>query len=452
MDAQLEHASMAKRPASLIYGLEERPPSVTLTLLAFQHILLMSSTLVLPMTLVSGLGFGFDTISSVVSLTMIACGVGTILQSSRLPYIGSGYLCANLCGPNFFASSVSSAWLGGLPMMRGMTIVAGLAEVILARFIPRLSFLFPPEITGLVMFMVGISLVPVGTSKFMHINFAGEPINLLSFGVAAVTLLLMVGLNVWGSARVRLYGVLVGMLSGYALSYGFGLMPATDYASVDEARWIGLPHIDGMFEFAFDWALLPTFLIVSICGTLKSFGNLVLAEKNNDDAWQAPNTGRISNGLVADGIAVSLSGLLGGMASDTSSSNVALSGASGATSRYIGFAAGALFLALGFSPKIGAMLTVMPAPVGGAIVVFVTCFMMASGLQTIVSSKLDTRRIFVVGIALAFGLSLDMVPALYANVPAWIRPLFDSSLTFATVIAIVLTQTLRIGNPSKVAA
>jgi len=141
-----------------------------------------------------------------------------------------------------------------------------------------------------------------------------------------------------------------------------------------------------------------------------------------------------------------VSGLIGGMASDTSASNVGLSAASGATSRYIGFAAGALFVALGFLPKISGLFSVMPAPVMGAILIFVTSFMIVSGVQIILGSGMDARKTFVVGIALIFGLSLDLVPGLYGSVPAWLRPLFDSSLTLTTVIAVVLTQLLRGGT------
>jgi len=142
---------------------------------------------------------------------------------------------------------------------------------------------------------------------------------------------------------------------------------------------------------------------------------------------------------------VTLSGVLGGVASDTSSSNVSLSSASGATSRYIGYAAGGLFILLGFSPKLSASLSIMPAPVQGAIVVFVTCFMVMSGLQIILTSKPDTRKTFIIGAALVFGLSLDIVPDLYAQLPSWLRPLFDSSLTLATVVAVALNQLLRLG-------
>jgi NCS2 family nucleobase:cation symporter-2 len=102
-----------------------------------------------------------------------------------------------------------------------------------------------------------------------------------------------------------------------------------------------------------------------------------------------------------------------------------------------------LFIILGFSPKLSALLSIMPAPVIGAIVVFVVCFMMISGLQIILTAKPDTRRIFVIGCALFFGLSLDIVPDLYANVTPWLRPLFESSLTLATVIAVILNQLLR---------
>ena len=439
---------MAARPANLIYGVDDVPPPPVLFLLALQHIFLMSSTLVLPIVLVSQISGDFTQTSAVVALTMIACGIGTILQACRWRGIGSGFLCPNLCGPNFFASCMATAWLGGLPLMRGMTIAAGLIEIVFARVLHRLAFLFPAQITGLVVFMVALSLVPVGSSNFLHVAYAGEPIQLISLLIAAVTLLVMVGINIWGARRLKLYGLLIGLVVGYALSAVAGLIDPVRYHNVGLAPWIGLPDYAGFTQVSFDWSLLPAFAIVSICGALKSFGNLVMCEKVNDDAWTRPDIRRIGGGLVADGIAVTLSGLLGGVASDTSASNVGLSGATGATSRWIGVAAGALFALLGFSPKLAAVLSVMPPPVAGAILIFVVCFMIMAGVQIILSSKPDTRMTFVIGISLAFGLSLDMAPELYAHVPGWLRPMFESSLTLTTVLAVVLHQLFRFGAPA----
>jgi NCS2 family nucleobase:cation symporter-2 len=86
----------------------------------------------------------------------------------------------------------------------------------------------------------------------------------------------------------------------------------------------------------------------------------------------------------------------------------------------------------------------MPVPVMGAILIFVTSFMVLSGIQIMLASKVDSQKIFVIGIALVFGLSLDILPGLYAGITGWLRPLFSSSLTLATVIAVILNQLLRI--------
>ncbi|MFO1055469.1 MAG: solute carrier family 23 protein [Dongiaceae bacterium] len=443
---------MAKRPAGLIFAVDERPPAPALALLAIQHIMLMASSLVLPIVLVSEVSGNPAQVRAVVAASMIACGIGTMVQATRFLGIGSGFLCPNLCGPNFFAVSMSAAWAGGLPLMRGMTIAAGLVEVAFGRLLPRLAFLFPTEITGLVVLMVAIGMVPLGASKFLHVSYAGEPIQLVSLLIAVAALAVMVGANVWGGRRLRLYGVLLGSLLGYGLSILAGLLTPVELGHVAAAPWIGLPAYEGFWNISFSWSLLPAFAIASICGGLKSVGNLVLCEKVNDDDWRAPDLRRIGDGLVADAISVTASGLLGGLASDTSASNVAMSSASGATSRWIGIAAGALFALLGFSPKLAALLSIMPIPVAGAILVFSACFMIWSGLQIIIGSKPDNRRVFVIGMSLYFGLSLDILPQLYGDVGPTLRPLFDSSLTLATVMAVLLNQLLRIVPPRGEAA
>ena len=442
---------MATKPASLIYGVDDSVPPGALALLAVQHIFLMSSSIVLPIVLVNEIGGSFMDVRAVVALTMIACGIGTILQALRLPGLGSGFLCPNLCGPNFFAASMTAAWLGGIPLMRGMTIFAGLVEIVFARFVHRLAFLFPAEVTGLVVFMVGVGLIPVGVSRFLHIDFSGEPIDNASLMVAVATLFIMIALNVWGGKQIKLYALLIGMAAGYVLSAATGQLTMEMFAEVSRTPWFGVPQLDSMFELSFDWSLAPLFIIVSICGALKSYGNLVLCEKVNDEDWKEPDMPRIGRGLTADGLCVTLSGVLGGLPSDTSASNVTFSAASGATARVIGFAAGGLFAVLGFSPKLSALLSIMPAPVSGAILVFVVCFMMISGLAIMLANKLDTRKTFVLGTALCFGLSLDILPQLYASVTPWMRPLFESSLTLSTVVAVILFQLLRFGSsePSK---
>ena len=229
---------MAAKPANLIYGVEDKPPFGALFLLGVQHIFLMSSTLLLPVVLVSEIGGSFEEVRNVVALTMIACGIGTILQALRLKRFGSGFLCPNLCGPNFFLASMEAAWIGGLPLMRGMTLFAGLVEALFSRFVSRLQFLFPPEITGLVILMVAEGLVPIGVSKVLGINYEGEPIQGICVLTAAVSLVIMAGVSVWGG-RLRLYSVLIGMVGGYALSAVTGILTQLQFTQAFTGPWVG---------------------------------------------------------------------------------------------------------------------------------------------------------------------------------------------------------------------
>lgn len=432
----------SSQPQELLYGLTDRPPTVRLLLLAFQHVCLMASALVLPAVLVAEIGGSRLEAQTVVALSMIACGLGTILQATRLPGVGSGYFCPNVVGPNFFAASMSAAWIGGLPLMRGMTIFAGLFQILFSSFIQRLKFLFPNEILGLVVMMVGVGLVPVSSSKLMSIEFASDVANQPAIAIGVMVLVLMMVLTVRGSGFFRLFAVLIGMVVGYVLCIAIGMLSVADVNLIKDLPWLKIPDFYSLGGIEFSMDLVPTFVIVSICGTLKSFGNLVLAEKVNNPEWKEPNMGDMQRGLVADGIALAGAGALGGMASDTSSSNVALSGTSGATSRVIAYATGAVFIVLGFFPKISSLLAVMPSPVAGAVLVFSACYMIMSGLQIITSEKMDYRKTFAIGLGLVAGLSREVVPEIYANVPDFLSPIMGSSLSFSVVVAVVLNQML----------
>ena len=433
------------KPDTLVYGLNECPPFISLLLLGLQHMFVMSSTLVLAIVVVHEIGGTFDQIHTVVSMSMMAAGIGTMLQALGRWGIGSGYLVPNLVGPSFLSVSVQAAWLGGLPLMHGMTIVAGFFEVLFSRVVHWLRFLFPTEITGLVVLMVGIALIPLGSSKFLGITYGGDLIQPRCVLVATLTLATMVGINLWSRSRLKLYCVLIGMVSGYLLSFLMGVLLSADFVNVAHVPFFSLPFQgDGFLDYAFDWALLPSFLIVSMCGALKSFGNIITAQKINDANWQAPDMKVVGNGLLADGVSVIAAGTLGGMATDTSASNVGMSLATGATSRIIGFVAGAFYVCLAFFPKLSAIISIMPAPVMGAILIFVTSFMLMSGFQIILSEAAETRKIFVVGISLVFGLSIDILPDLYSHLPLWLMPIFGSSLTLSTVLAILLNQVFSI--------
>ncbi|HVY69101.1 MAG TPA: solute carrier family 23 protein [Verrucomicrobiae bacterium] len=435
---------MPQKPANLVYGVDDRPGLGTTLALGFQHVFLMVSTLVLPAAIVQSVDGSEDQAERVIKMSMIAGGLATILQSLRVRGLGSGYLCPHLCGPPYLSASLLAVKTGGLSLLFTMTAIAGCFEAILARLIHRLRVFFPTEVTGLVVAMVGVALIPMGVRNFFGVNPA-DPFAIPHHGaVAALTLALMVGANVWGKGKSRLYCVLIGIIAGYGISFLSGILSPADVARLKEEPWIEAPQLEPR-HWAFSWEVLLPFLIASICSVLKAMGDLTMCQKINDTQWNRPDMRSVSGGILAGALGNICSGLAGGMGQATSSSNIGASIATGATSRVIGFAAGGFFILLAFFPKVAAIFALLPRPVMGALLVFVTCFMVLSGIQIMMSRLLDARRTFTLGLALVFGLSVDMVPGLYRNAPHWLQPVVSSSLALATLSALVLHLIFRLG-------
>jgi xanthine permease XanP len=435
---------MAKKPAGLIYGVDDKPPLTASALLGLQHVFVMTSGWVLVVVIVTTIGGTPEEVANVLRMSMIASGIATILQSLPNSPVGSGYFCPISSGPAYVSASILAGKVGGLRLIFAMTVLSGLFEGLLARVVPRLRPLFPPEVTGLVVTMVGVQLVAVSCPRFLGFQGGGAGAQASATTVAIVTLAAMIGPTVWGKGKLKLYPVLLGLVAGYLFAYFFGVFQTERLREMLAAPMISLPR-KVYTGWSFDLALLPAFLIASLASTLKSVGDLTLCQKINDADWKRTDMQSVSGGIFAGAIGTGLSGLLGGIGQSTFSSNVGLSLATGATSRSIAIPCGILMILLAFLPKLAAFFAVMPDPVMGAILVYVACYMILAGIQVITSRMLDARRIFVVGIALIFGLSVDMVPGLYGNVPDLIQPLFSSSLAISTILVVVLNLLFRIG-------
>jgi xanthine permease XanP len=441
---------MAKKPANLIYSVDEKPPLSTLLLLGLQHVSVLSVGWIFVVVIVTGIGGTSEQAESVIQISMIVSGIATILQARTKGPVGSGYLCPMSCGPAYIAASISAGKVGGLPLVFGSVIVSGVFEALLSRVMQRLRALFPPEVTGLVVSMVGIELIVLAAPRFLGFTGAGSSRNLLAIAVALLTLAAMVGPTVWSEGMLRLYPVLLGLVVGYLSAYAVGLLTWPQLNVVLAAPLINLPT-RAQSGWAFSLAMLPAFLIASLASTLKTVGDLTLCQKINDAEWKRTDMKSVSGGVLAGSICTIGAGLLGGAGQSTFSSNVGLAIATKATSRHVALPCGIILILLAFCPKLSAVFTVMPQPVMGAILVYVACFMILAGVQVMTSRMLDARKIFVVGISLIFGLSVRMVPGLYADVPDALSSLFSSSLSLATVLVVVLNVLLRIGIRTRVA-
>jgi len=434
---------MAKKPAGLVYGVDDKPPLTVSALLGLQHVFVMTAGWIMVVVIVTTIGGTETEVENVLRMSMIASGIATILQSLANSPVGSGYFCPISSGPAYVSASMLAGKLGGLQSVFAMTTISGLFEGVLSRVLPKLRPLFPPEVTGLVVTMVGIELVTLGCPRFLGFQNGSGPHGAAPL-IAAVTLAAMIAPTVWGKGKLKLYPLLIGLAVGSVLAYFLGAFQADRLEKILVAPIFSLPR-RAQPGFVFQIDLLPAFLIASLASTLKSVGDLTLCQKINDADWKRTDMRSVSGGMFAGAIGTGLSGLLGGIGQSTFSSNVGLSLATGATSRSIAIPTGILMMLVAFFPKLAAFFAVMPDPVMGAILVYVACYMILAGIQVITSRMLDARRIFIVGIPLIFGLSVDMIPGLFRDVPHHIQPLFSSSLAVSTVLVVVLNLLFRIG-------
>lgn len=423
------------------YSVNEVPPLGHLFLSAFQHVLIMIVAIGIPVIFAGQINETPEFTAALVTFSMIASGIGSIIQALRLPYFGSGYLCPNLCGPSYLSLSLSAAWVGGLPLMRGIIIVAGLVEMSLAPVIQKLRGVFPIYIVGLVVALVGISIISISITSFFGLTLQADAIYNKDILIGTVSLLIMVFCNLWGKGFVRIYCLIIGMFSGWILA----LITVSEYWQnvllLRDSPLFALPQFGALFNpitLRFDF-LLPL-IVIAIGSTLKTFGNLLAAQKFSEPDLTEVNYVPIRNGIIADGMATALSGLFGAMAVDTSSSNIGLAGATRVLSRWISVVAGVIFIVLAFFPMLTNALALMPKPVLGAALIFSGCFMICAGLEQMLSENWDPRKTFVVGIALFFGLSTAFLPSLYARSPRIVQTFFTDPLPTTTILAVMLNQ------------
>ena len=432
---------MTKETKDYEYSVNQIPPLGHLLVSAIQHVLLMVMSLSLPILFAAQINGTPEFAAALITFSMLAAGLGSIIQSVGLPFIGSGYLCPNLCGPSYFSLSLSAAWTGGIPLMRGMIIIAGLVEMAIAPIIEKLKNVFPTFVVGLVMAMVGVSVIKPSITSFFGLAFRDDAIQNLDIFVGMFSLILMVLANLWGKGFVKMYCLIIGMLAGWIMAL---ILIPEYWHNLDAVRdfpIFALPSIGPEFRgITFDLKMVLPFFIIAIGGSLKSFGNLLVAQKISEPELKETNFTPIRKGLLADGLSTVLAGALGGMAVDTSSSNIGLAGATKVLSRWISVGAGVIFVILAFFPKFVTILAMMPKPVLGASIIFSGSFMICAGLQEMFSEKWDPRKTFIVGISLFFGLSTAFLPGRYARAPHWIQTFFTDPLPTTTIIAILLNQ------------
>ncbi|MDO5026786.1 MAG: nucleobase:cation symporter-2 family protein [Tissierellia bacterium] len=420
----------------LIYDIDSKPSFGVSLILALQHILAaFAGIIAVPLVVCNALNLDVNTTAVMVSATIFAAGITTLIQSRGLGPIGSRVSAMMGTDFTFVNPSISVGAKFGIAGIVSATITGSLVEIILSRFIKPLMKFFPPLITGTVVSLIGITLLPVSidwAAGGVGSETYGSILNLsVAFVIMVFTLLLNhYGKGIWSSAAV-----FIGMVFGYIICIGLNMV---DLSPVKEAEWIAIPNIL-KYGFKFDLASTLSFVPAFVVSTIGTTGIMMaIGEASNTKL----SSDRVASGVLCDGVGSMIAGFFGAGPNTTFSQNVGLITLTKVASRYVMVLAGAILTILGVFPKLSALISVMPQPVLGGVGVIMFGLVAAQGIKTLSSVKLGDRELLIISVAFALGIGVTVKPEILNGLPEALRMILSSGISTGTLAALILNLVL----------
>ena len=432
--------AVAERPAA---GLDW----FTFVPAVLQHFGIGAVTLVIPRLLAQAAGLPALDVESYCQIAMITVGIATLLQTWGWRGIGSGYLLP-ACFTGIYAGPLLAiARTEGLGAVAGVTIIAGVTQLVLSRGLRHVRGFIPTDVIGVCVVMIGLAWGALGLKLMCGVG-PGQIAARFEWIAGAAALAVMIGFSVWGGRGTRPVALLIGLAAGclaalvlYTLIGGQALaMPAFALA---------MPHWP-LVTVSFSGAYLPGVMIGAVVSFLRMAGDVVASHQVSDRNWKRPNTKAVAAGGLAEGLANIIGGLMGSMPVNSNSGSVGLVAASGISAPRVAIGVGLMWIVFGLLPFGPPLLLLIPGAVQGAAVFFTAGFLIRAGITMLTQRVFDNRRAITLGSALVVGLSFEEILHALA-LPEDVRMVFSSALLMSVTVAIILNAVFRIGVKRKVA-
>ncbi|WP_226582739.1 nucleobase:cation symporter-2 family protein [Halobacillus litoralis] len=404
------------------------------TTLAVQHLLAMyAGAILVPLIVGEALGLSSEQLTYLVAVDILMCGVATILQVVRNRFFGIGLPVVLGCTFTAVGPMIAIGGQYGVNAIYGSILVSGLFVFAISRYFGKLVRFFPPIVTGTVVTVIGITLVPVaiynmgggqGASDF------GSTINLsLSFG----TLLFIVLMYRFTQGFIRSIAILVGIAAG-TLSASF--MGLVDVTAVTEASYFHMIQPLYFGPPSFHWPAILTMILVAMVSLVESTGVYFALSDMTEEKLEQKD---LSNGYRAEGIAILLGGVLNAFPYTAFSQNVGLMHMTGVKSRKVILVMGGMLITLGFIPKIAALTTIIPTPVLGGAMIAMFGMVISQGIKMlsgVITESVENSMIAACSIGM--GLGVTVVPELFARLPQGLQILTSNGIVAGSITAIGL--------------
>ena len=443
------HSSSGRSHAS-VFDLNGVPGFGQALPLALQHVVAAIVGCVTPAIIVAGVAQVSDRDRVIlIQAALIASALSTLLQ--LFPFIRTqkfqlGASLPVIMGISFayVPSMQAIAESFDIATILGAQIVGGCVALLVGIFIRKIRVLFPPLVTGTVVFTIGLSLYPTA------INYMAGGTSNPDYGswknwlAALFTLVVVVGLNHFAKGTLKLASILVGIIAGYAFAACLGLV---DLSGISSAGVFQAPlplHFGVKFEPSACIAIGLLFAINSI-QAIGDFSATTVGSMNRE-----PQNKELQGGILMYGITNILCALIGGLPTATYSQNVGIVTTTKVVNRCVLGLAAVIMLIAGFFPKFSALLTTIPQCVLGGATISVFASIAMTGIKLIMRQEMNFRNSSIVGLSVALGMGISQTPASLAAFPEWVTMIFGKSpVVVATLAAILLNVILPKDKPSK---
>ncbi len=469
---ELQERIRVQAKQDLIYGLNDTPPFGESLYAGLQHLLAIIISIGAPPLIIAGaLGADGATIAYLVNMSLLVSGIATFIQCRKIGPIGSGLLSIQGTSFAFLGTMIT---LGFSLMGRGYTLeesfgilftcclLGSVIQMIGSRFIPLIQKIISPLISGIIVTLIGSSLMYVaikdiggGAALFSSMpdvpapgSFGDPRYLLVGFTVTIMVVLanrsknkfMRIGSVVFGVAIGCVVATIVSMTSDAVNFKSFGQI----WTDIKAGPYITIP-VPFKFGFGFDLASFIPIAFLYLMTLIESYGDLTATSMVSGEPIEGPvYTERIASGELGDGVNSAIAAVFNCFPNTTFSQNNGVISITGVASRYVGYFVAGLLVLFGLFPVVGKAFTAIPNPVIGGATLIMFGSVMVSGIRIIASNIINRRGILIMAISLGLGFGIMVVPEIWIHIPSSsiLRVILSSPITLGGTVAILLNVIL----------
>ena len=434
-----------EKDSGLIYGLNDRPPLRETLFAALQHLLAIFVAIVTPPLIIAGaLELDLETTGFLVSMALFASGVATFVQCKRIGGIGAGLLCIQGTSFSFIGPIITAGLTGGLPVIFGVCMAAASVEMLVSRVLKYMSRIITPLVSGIVVTLIGLSLIKVGVTACGGGAAAQADGTFGSFqnvGLAALVLVLIIVFNRSSNRYLRMSSIVIGLMVGYVVAWFMGMV---DFSSVESYGGFNIP-VPFKYGLSFDWSAFIALGLIYLITAIEAYGDITA----NSIISGEPVEGevfvkRASGGILADGFNSMLAGVFNSFPNSVFAQNNGMIQLTGVASRYVGYYIAGILVILGLFPAVGLVFSLIPEPVLGGATLLMFGTVASAGVRIIASQPIDRKATLVIALSFALGFSVELVPEILCQLPQTAQNIFSSGITTGGLTAIISNALIRI--------